>query len=571
MKTSVYDRLGRSGHAVSTHGRNVRRPCSCAAGPEVTLLDYGAGNVRSVRNALNRLGCVVKEVNSYEDILNAKKLLFPGVGSYGQAMDVLVERGYVEPLKEYIQADRPFMGICLGLQLLFNGGDENGGVEGLGIIPGRVREFTSAPGLPVPHIGWNTLAQRRPSRLLSAAAADERMYFVHSFRAVPEPENEEWVLATARYGEDFTAVVNRGNVHASQFHPEKSGQAGLQLLQNFVTLEAVPQPKAVPTTPEGVGGGLAKRVIACLDVRANDAGDLVVTKGDQYDVREKEGAQDVRNLGKPVSLCADYYAGGADEVTFLNITAFRDLPLEDLPMLEVLRESSEGVFVPLTVGGGIRGLTDASGRTYSALEVAGEYFRSGADKVSIGGDAVEAAMEFRASGVKTGETSIEQISTHYGRQAVVISIDPKRVWVAEGEVDGCQHKLTRPRTARGPAGEEACWWQCTVKGGRETRNLGAIELARAVEELGAGEILLNNIDCDGVGHGFDLDLVGAVATAVSIPVIASSGAGTPQHFSEVFAGTAASAALAAGIFHRKEVAISEVKAHMASSGIPTRL
>lgn len=166
--------------------------------------------------------------------------------------------------------------------------------------------------------------------------------------------------------------------------------------------------------------------------------------------------------------------------------------------VQVLRESSEGVFVPLTVGGGIRGLTDSSGRTYTALEVAGEYFRSGADKVSIGGDAVEAALEYRATGVKTGTTSIEQISTHYGRQAVVISIDPKRVWVADAE--GCPHELTRSTAARGPAGEEWCWWQCTVKGGRETRDLGAVELARAVEELGAGEILLNNIDCDGVGQ-----------------------------------------------------------------------
>lgn len=154
--------------------------------------------------------------------------------------------------------------------------------------------------------------------------------------------------------------------------------------------------------------------------------------------------------------------------------------------------------MPLTVGGGIRGLTDASGRSYSALEVAGEYFRSGADKVSIGGDAVEAALALRETGEKTGTSSIEQISTHYGRQAVVISIDPKRVWVADP--DGCPHELTQPKTARGPAGEEWCWWQCTVKGGRETRDLGAVELARAVEELGAGEILLNNIDCDGVGQ-----------------------------------------------------------------------
>jgi imidazole glycerol-phosphate synthase len=150
-----------------------------------------------------------------------------------------------------MQADRPFLGICLGLQLLFEGGDENGGVEGLGIIRGRVGEFTRAPGLPVPHIGWNTLTQRRPSKVLSAVAAEDRVYFVHSFRAIPEASNDAWVLATSNYGEEFVAAVNNGNVYASQFHPEKSGVAGLQLLQSFVTAEQLQEPEAVPEAPEG--------------------------------------------------------------------------------------------------------------------------------------------------------------------------------------------------------------------------------------------------------------------------------------------------------------------------------
>lgn len=156
------------------------------------------------------------------------------------------------------------MGICLGLQLLFDGGDENGGVEGLGIIPGTVGEFTAAPGLPVPHIGWNTLAQQRPSRLLSAIAATDRVYFVHSFRAVPDAANADWVLATSRYGEDFVAAVAKGNVHASQFHPEKSGSVGLQLLENFVNLEAVPEPKVVPEAPAGAAPPLRAVLRAVL-------------------------------------------------------------------------------------------------------------------------------------------------------------------------------------------------------------------------------------------------------------------------------------------------------------------
>ena len=150
---------------------------------------------------------------------------------------------------------------------------------------------------------------------------------------------------------------------------------------------------------------LAKRIIACLDVRTNDQGDLVVTKGDQYDVRE-DGA--VRNLGKPVELAGRYYEKGADEITFLNITGFRDFPLKDMPMLEVLRRTSTQVFVPLTIGGGIRDFTDKDGRHYTSLEVAAEYFRSGADKISIGSDAVMIVEEYLKTGRKPGKAPLKR-------------------------------------------------------------------------------------------------------------------------------------------------------------------
>lgn len=279
----------------------------------------------------------------------------------------------------------------------------------------------------------------------------------------------------------------------------------------------------------------------------------------------------MRNLGKPVDLAARYYTEGADEVTFLNITGFRETPLADLPMLAVLRAASERVFVPLTVGGGIREATDPDGTRHSALEVAAEYFRSGADKVSIGSDAVEAALRFYANDKKgDGTSAIERISWSYGAQAVVVSVDPRRVWVASpSSTERPTVKVSNGQ--RGPNGEEYCWWQCTVKGGREGRDLDAVELAVAAEALGAGEILLNCIDRDGTGDGFDLDLVRAVSSAVGIPVIASSGAGKPGHFKEVFEATRCSAALAAGIFHRHEVEISEVKGAMSDAGIPTRV
>jgi len=238
-------------------------------------------------------------------------------------------------------------------------------------------------------------------------------------------------------------------------------------------------------------------------------------------------------------------------------------------MLKVLERTSEKVFVPLTIGGGIRAFTDADGREYSALDVAAAYFRSGADKVSIGSDAVAIVERFRRDGRPTGAGAgaIEQIAQVYGNQAVVISIDPRRVYVAAPHAT--RHHTVRTRIP-GPAGEEFCWFQCTVKGGREGRDLDAVTLAQVCERLGAGEILLNSIDRDGTGAGFDLELIEAVSRAVTIPVIASSGAGRVAHFFEVFAATDVGAALAAGIFHRREVLIAAVKAHLKSGGIEIR-
>ncbi|MGV1099911.1 imidazole glycerol phosphate synthase subunit HisF [Thiovibrio sp. JS02] len=528
----------------------------------ITLLDYGAGNVRSVRNAIRKLGFEVKDVRSPDDINNAGKLIFPGVGSFGSAMDRLRECGYVDPLLRYLRDDRPFLGICLGLQTLFEGSEEALGVAGLGLIKGQVRRFRDT-GLAVPQIGWNGVRIRKESNLF-AGLGREKLYFVHSYRAAAEPGNEEWILSTTDYGEEFISSVQKGNVTACQFHPEKSGRAGLTILRNFLTATALTEKSASLTSAPPEETRIAKRIIACLDVRSNDAGDLVVTKGDQYDVRDKG---EVRNLGKPVELARRYYEEGADEVTFLNITAFRAFPLKDQPMREVLERTSEQVFVPLTIGGGIREFTDSEGRHYSALDVASEYFRSGADKISIGSDAVEIVEEYRKTGRKTGQSSIEQISRVYGNQAVVISVDPRRVYV-KSPADTPRHTI---KTAfPGPNGEEYCWYQCTVKGGREGRDVDALELAKACEELGAGEILLNCIDKDGTNSGFDLELIRQIKEAVSIPVIASSGAGRVEHFSEVFEKTNADAALAAGIFHRREVPIAAVKEHLREKGVEVR-
>lgn len=529
----------------------------------VTLLDYGAGNVRSVRNALRELGHTVKNVQTPEDIITAEKLIFPGVGSFGLVMHRLNEAGYVEPLRRRIQENKPFLGICVALQALCEGSEESPGVSGLGIIPGQVIRFPETE-LSVPQIGWNGIRIQKDSRLFNGYK-NEKLYFVHSYHVPVTEGTRDWALTLTHYGHEFVSAVERGNISAFQFHPEKSGMAGLSILNNFLLSDH--DEKIIidhHASSDRNNTHIAKRIIACLDVRSNDAGDLVVTKGDQYDVRN---GGDVRNLGKPVQLAKRYYEEGADEITFLNITGFRDFPMQDQPMIEVLEKTSENVFVPLTIGGGIREFTDSAGVSYSSLDVASAYFRSGADKVSIGSDAVYAVEDYLKSGIKSGKSSIEQISVVYGAQAVVISVDPRRVYVHEPE--DTTHTTIKTTTS-GPDGERYCWYQCTVKGGREGRDIDVVQLVKVCQELGAGEILLNCIDKDGTNSGFDLELIRLVKNNVSIPVIASSGAGKASHFVDVFGKTSTDAALAAGIFHREEVSIEEVKKAVKLAGIEIR-
>ena len=189
----------------------------------------------------------------------------------------------------------------------------------------------------------------------------------------------------------------------------------------------------------------------------------------------------------------------------------------------------------------------------------------------MGSDAVDASESFIASGgKKTGDTSIELISKVYGVQAVVVSIDPKRVYVTSRTDVDSKHVVVDLEGPEGPNGEQFCWYQCTVQGGRVARDICAVTVAKASEALGAGEIMLNCIDMDGQGKGYDIPLMRAVSGAVSIPVIASSGAGTAQHFSDVFEKTTVKAALAAGMFHRKEVEIEQVKGHLRARGLGVR-
>ena len=470
------------------------------------------------------------------------------------------------------------------MQVLFESSAESPGTNGLGIIPYPIEKFDSSDK-SVPHMGWNS-TQILDDPPLSNDVADERSsyYFVHSYRAKYDPTlhaSAEWAHSVTQYGRElFVASVRKDNVFAVQFHPEKSGPAGLSLLSKWLTkpeFELSHNPNTTRKTAQlKPRHGLTKRIVACMDVRANDQGDLVVTKGDQYDVREKSPhatntAGTVRNLGKPVALAARYAAAGADELCLLNITSFRHSPLNDQPMFAVVLAASQEVSVPLTIGGGIKDTVDPDGTKHTALEVAGLYFRAGADKVSIGSEAVYAVERLRANGNRPdGTSAIETISLVYGKQAVVVSADPRRVYVGP-EYDGPFKSEVVLGKPGGPDDGKAWWYQCTVSGGRESRQLSVTQLVQGAQILGAGEVLLNSIDRDGTGNGFDLDLINLVKNVVQIPVVASSGAGTATHFTEVFSRTEAEAALAAGIFHRQEVTIEEVKNRLRESYMNVRV
>ena len=198
----------------------------------VTIVDYGSGNLRSVQKAFERLGTAALITDDPNVVAEADRLVLPGVGAFGDAMSELRARGLVTPILNHIRADRPFFGICMGLQLLFETGWEGGRQAGLGVLAGDVARFELPAGMKVPHMGWNTVAWRGGRRLDAAGGADEYFYFVHSFHA--RPAEASVVAATTDYGGEFCSAVSRGRLFATQFHPEKSQAVGLRLLQEFL-------------------------------------------------------------------------------------------------------------------------------------------------------------------------------------------------------------------------------------------------------------------------------------------------------------------------------------------------
>ena len=196
----------------------------------IAIIDYGRGNLYSVEKAFTKLRAETVVTSDPDRIAAANKVVLPGVGAFGACMHNLEQAGLIDVIRQVVERGTPFLGICLGLQLLFEGSEEDPGVAGLGIIPGMVRKI-EAPELKIPHMGWNSLQWHTASPLFTRMPERPYVYFVHSYHAVPK--DQKVITATTIYGQAVTAAIGQGNVQAVQFHPEKSSTLGMQMLANF--------------------------------------------------------------------------------------------------------------------------------------------------------------------------------------------------------------------------------------------------------------------------------------------------------------------------------------------------
>lgn len=199
----------------------------------ISIIDYGAGNLQSVEKALRYIGCDCQVTADPAALLASEAAVLPGVGSFGDAMNQLRSWGLERPIHDFVDSGKPFLGICLGLQILFESSQESPGAAGLGLLKGKILHLPRESGLKIPHIGWNSLALKEGESLFAGLPQESYVYFVHSYYLRAE---EDVVTATAEYGTVIHAAVRKGNLMACQFHPEKSGRVGLQILRNFAAM-----------------------------------------------------------------------------------------------------------------------------------------------------------------------------------------------------------------------------------------------------------------------------------------------------------------------------------------------
>lgn len=201
----------------------------------IAIIDYGAGNIQSVYKALKFIGADCKVTSDKDEILNADGAILPGVGSFGDAMDTMTKRGIKDNIIEYTKSGKPFLGICLGLQLLFPESEETPGVKGLDIFKGTITKIPNQNRtLKIPHMGWNNISIKQKNGIFKDIEGEPYVYFVHSFYL--KAQDKDIVAATTQYGVEIDAAVQKGNIIATQFHPEKSGEVGLKMLKNFVEM-----------------------------------------------------------------------------------------------------------------------------------------------------------------------------------------------------------------------------------------------------------------------------------------------------------------------------------------------
>lgn len=509
----------------------------------VGIVETGAGNLATLRAALDRLGHAHATLATPADapggLAAVDALVVPGQGRFGPVMERLRASGWADALRAWAAADRPLVGICVGLQVLFEGSDEDPGVAGLGLFAGRAARLD---GPKRPLVGWADVAWA-PGALEGhalAGAPDGAAYFVNSY-AVPLAGAPDGVAGVARYGSPFVAAVRRGRVSAVQFHVEVSGAWGTDVLGRMLGRERLGRREEESQRPVGrseravaettdrlAGSGLPhvvhpdtsppssiaprppsspspfRRVIPCLDVRAGR-----VVKGVEF--------VGLRDMGDPVELAARYEAEGADEVVFLDIAASAE---HRATALDMVRRTAAALSVPFTLGGGLRSVADAHA-----------FLDAGADKVALNTRAVE------APGL------VDACAAHFGSQCVVVAVD------------------VRP--------DAAGTYRVHTHGGRRATSLDGAAWARELADRGAGELLVTAIHRDGTGDGFDTAFTGALGRALPVQVIASGGAATPDHLADALAA-GADAVLAATMFHSGAWTVDAAKAVIASRGIPVR-
>jgi imidazole glycerol-phosphate synthase len=464
----------------------------------ISLLDYGAGNVRSLRNAIHALGFSLDRDRASGRHPEGGAAHLPRRrrlrGRDGATAGTGLRRAAARVSRRGTSLSRDLHRPA-------------GALRGQRRIPGRPRS-RDHPGPDPPFRRGHARGpahgmERRARRARLALVRDyagEKLYFVHSYYADPTAENRDWHLAETDYGRSFLSAVERGRVAAVQFHPEKSGDAGLRLLRRFLAGDAQPLAATTPSIrPQPDASGQAHhRLSGRAHQRRRGPG-----RHQGRSVRRARGRRGPQSR----------QAGRAGAALLRGGRRRDHLPQHHrLPRFPARRPAdARGPRADLRTG--LRAahhrrrdpcLSRCPGDGYSALDVADAYFRSGADKISIGSDAVEAVEGYLQRGTKDGSTAIEQIA---GSTATRPSSSPS-IRVASMSARPRRRHHTVETATPGPEGERYCWFQCTVKGGREGRDVDAVELARVCETLGAGEILLNSIDRDGTGAGFDLELVG---------------------------------------------------------------